>query len=625
MLHKLRSRAAAFVHDLAMIPLAWLGAWWLARDLAPIPAEAWPGLLLALLAVLPLQAASDWWFGLYRGVWRFASLPDLVRIGQAVLTGTLFSAVLLYTTGLAAPLPRAQLLLYGLLLLCLLALPRFWYRWWKDHRRNFHSAQRVLIVSAGSDGEMLARDMLRDPREAFRPIAFVDDDPAKQGKEIQGVRVVGPFAAMPDVVGSYAIDVVVLALTSADAAQMRRLVGLAERCGVPFRTVPRLNDLMHGRVGLRELRKVRIEDLLGRDPVSLDWPRISAGLAGRVIMVTGAGGSIGAELCRQIAGLEPAALILVDNSEYNLYRIELELGEQFAGLSLHGHLADVADPVAVDRLFARHRPQVVFHAAAYKQVPMLETQVREAVGNNVLGTRVVADAADRYDSAEFVLISTDKAVNPANVMGVTKRVAELYVQNLDARSATRFITVRFGNVLGSAGSVVPLFEEQIAAGADVTVTHPLMERYFMTVREACQLIMQASVLGEGGEIYVLDMGKAVNIRHLAEEMIRLSGKVPGRDVRIVYTGLRPGEKLHEELFHEREQLIETSHAQIRQARCRPVGWDLLVNRLAELEKACAVYDTERLGELLNWFVPERLPVASAAQGPATVVALGHHD
>lgn len=370
---------------------------------------------------------------------------------------------------------------------------------------------------------------------------------------------------------------------------------------------------------------MRIEDLLGREPINLDWPRIREGLTGRVIMVTGAGGSIGSELCQQIASLEPAALILLENSEYNLYRIELELREHFSELSLHAHLADITDAVACDRLFAKYHPQVVFHAAAYKHVPMLETQVREAVKNNILGTKVLAEAADRYGCSEFVLISTDKAVNPANVMGATKRVAEIYVQNLDAKSETRFITVRFGNVLGSAGSVVPLFEKQISAGGSVTVTHPKMERYFMTVREACQLIMQASVLGEGGEIFVLNMGKPVNISRLAEELIRLSGKVLGRDIKIVYTGLRPGEKLHEELFHERELLMETGHEQIRLARYREVGWDLLTNRLDELDKACAAYDTTRLGELLNWFVPERKRVGSTPEKPADVVALAQGD
>lgn len=624
-LERLRSRVAALLHDLLMIPVAWLGAYWLHFNLAAFPAPAGSEALTALILVLPLQAAVNWHFGLYRGVWRFASLPDLVRISRALVAGILISALALYATGMLAHVPRAVMPLYGLLLLGCLTLPRFFYRWWKDHRRNFRSAQRVLIVNAGKAGEMLVRDMLRDPRQAYQPVAFVDDERSKQGKEIQGIRVVGSYAAMPRVVQELGVDLIMLAVPSANAAQMRYLVALAEECGVPFRTAPHLEELMSGQIRVQELRKVRIEDLLGREPVNLDWPRIREGLTGRVIMVTGAGGSIGSELCRQIASLDPAALILLENSEYNLYSSELELREHFSELSLHAHLADITDAVACDRLFAKYHPQVVFHAAAYKHVPMLETQVREAVKNNILGTKVVAEAADRYGCSEFVLISTDKAVNPANVMGVTKRVAEIYVQNLNANSETRFITVRFGNVLGSAGSVVPLFEKQIKAGEAVTVTHPKMERYFMTVREACQLIMQASVLGQGGEIFVLNMGKPVNISRLAEEMIRLSGKVPGREIKIVYTGLRPGEKLHEELFHEREKLMDTSHEQIRLARYREVGWDLLTNRLDEVEKACVAYDTTRLGELLNWFVPERRRAGGTPEKAGEVVSLIQGD
>ncbi len=604
-LSKLFSRSVAFMHDLAMIPAAWLLAYWLRFNLGPIPDVSWHAALGSLLLVVPIQATVFWLFGLYRGVWRFASLPDLVRISKAAVIGILVSLGPIYLLNQFQGVPRSAPLLYVILLIFLLSAPRFAYRWVKDYWFNLRRGQRVLIVGAGRAGEMLARDLLRDRTRAYYPVAFIDDAREKQGKEIHGIRVYGPCQKMKQIANRLSVDVIVLAVPSATAEEMKRLVELAEACHIPFQTLPQLDDLAKGQVGASQLREVFIEDLLGRDPVLLDWPRIRAGLTGKVILVTGAGGSIGSELCRQIADLEPAALILFENSEFNSYSIELSLGEQYPHLSLHAHLGDVTDPVATERVYRRYRPQVVFHAAAYKHVPILEGQIREAIRNNVLGTQVQASAAHEFGCSEFVLISTDKAVNPANVMGASKRVAEIYCQNLDARSKTCFITVRFGNVLGSAGSVVPLFRRQIKAGGPVTVTHPRMERYFMTVREACQLIMQASVMGQGGEIFVLDMGKPIRITTLAEQMIRLSGKEPGKDIRIEYTGLRPGEKLYEELFHEREELMPTGHDQILLARYREMSWEMLNRKLKDMEQACASYDTDRLGELLNWFVPER--------------------
>jgi FlaA1/EpsC-like NDP-sugar epimerase len=588
-----------------MIPVAWFAAYWLSFDLGVFPVDALPIVIRDLLLVIPIQASVFWVFGLYRGVWRFASLPDLVRIGKAVTVGLLLSVVVIYAVFRLDGVPRSVPVMYGILLGCLLSMPRLIYRWMKDYRYHFRSARRVLIVGAGQAGEMLARDLLRTRRQAYQPVVFVDDDRQKWGKEIHGVRVTGSCDLMPNVVDELAIDLVMLALPSAHPAEMRRIVELAENCGVPFRTVPHMDDLVTGHVSIEELRRVHIEDLLGREPVSLDWPRIRSGLTGKVILVTGAGGSIGSELCQQIADLEPAVLILFENCEFNLYSAELDLRERFPQLSLHAHLGDITDKVATERVLEKYRPQVVFHAAAYKHVPMLESQIREAARNNILGTQIVADAAANNGADVFVLISTDKAVNPANVMGATKRVAEIYCQNLNAYSTTSFITVRFGNVLGSAGSVVPLFHKQIKAGGPVTLTHPEMERYFMTVREACQLIMQAGVLGGGGEIFVLDMGKRVKIRYLAEQMILLSGKVPGRDIRIEYTGLRPGEKLYEELFHEREKLMATEHEQILQAQYREMGWELLLKKFEELRFASDEYNVERLSEILNWFVPER--------------------
>ncbi len=619
-LKKLLSPGVAFIHDLLMIPIAWVGAHWLRFNLEGIPQPFLDRALVSLLLVIPAQAAVFWVFGLYRGVWRFASLPDLVRIGKAVGVGLLFVSLLVF--GVAeAGIPRSAPLLYAILLGLLLTAPRFLYRWVKDHRFGIRSGQRVLIVGAGGAGEMLVRDLLRNGRGAYLPVGFVDDDPRKRGKEIHGVRVLGPTTELRRLVNEFALDILMLAVPSASLEQRRRLVELAEECAVPFRTVPQLEDLVSGNVRIDQLREVVIEDLLGREPVSLDWEGIRAGVGGRVILVTGAGGSIGSELCRQIARMEPAALVLLDNSEFNLYAVDLELGERFPGVSRHAVLGDVVDRVAVERVFEKYRPQLVFHAAAYKHVPLLESHIREAVRNNVLGTREVALAADRYGCSEFVLISTDKAVRPANVMGTTKRVAEIFCHNLNARSSTRFVTVRFGNVLGSAGSVVPLFRRQIEAGGPVTVTHPKMERYFMTIREACQLIMQAGVMGGGGEIFVLDMGEPVRIAYLAEQMIRLSGKTPGEEVAIRYTGLRPGEKLYEELFHEREEPVPTSQPGILLARHSEMSWDVLNQCMKELQSASEQYDVERLAGVLGRVVPERSRESAPAQAPATVVPL----
>lgn len=602
---RLLNRGMAFLHDLIMIPLAWLGAYLLRFNLEAVPDWFLQQGLYMLLLVVPVQAAVFWLFGLYRGVWRFASLPDMIRIGKAVLVGTALVTLLIWLLRDFAGVPRSVPLLYAILLMIFLGVPRMVYRFFKDQRGRSGAGQRVLIVGAGSAGEMLARDLLRNADQAYLPVAFVDDDPGKQGRDIHGIQVVGRCEQLPAVCRKFAIDLVLLAVPSANKKQMQRIVEQVEQTGLPFRTLPPLKELMSGNVRIDQVREVQIDDLLGRDQVAPDWPAIEAGLSGRSVLVTGAGGSIGSELCRQLAQLPVESLILVENSEYNLFRIERELSGLAPELKVVPLLVDITETGIMERIFDRYRPRVVFHAAAYKHVPLLEQHVREAVRNNILGTRNVALAADHWGAEEFVLISTDKAVNPANVMGATKRAAEIYCQNLNGRSLTNFITVRFGNVLGSTGSVVPLFREQIERGGPVTVTHREMERYFMTTREACQLIMQASVLGKGGEIFVLDMGKPIRIQYLAEQMIRLSGKKPGEEIAIEYTGLRPGEKLYEELFHEKESLLPTAHEKILLARHRTVSWEELNRALDTAEKACSRYDCRALDEILTRLVPER--------------------
>ena len=597
-------RTGIITLDLLMVVLAWFGAYWLRFNFGAIPDAYLDRALGVAPYLVAIQAVLFRIFGVFRGVWRFTSLPDLIRIIKAVVAGTLLLTLLSFLLFRLAEVPRSVPFFYFLLLIGLMAGIRLAYRWLKEKSLAPILGKRVLLVGAGEAGELLARDLLRNPDSGYMPVAFVDDRARRHGKEVRGVPVVGAIEDIPGLVDKLEIDLILLALPSASTRQKRRAVNYCEQSGVKFQTLPNVEQLLTSGVSISDLREVSIEDILGRDPVSLDWQAIRSGLCGRKIMVTGAGGSIGSELCRQLARLEPSRLILLENSEYNLYRIEAELRKEFGDCQLDICLADVTDAPRIKQVFELYRPDVVFHAAAYKHVPLLEFQIREAVRNNVLGTRLVADCANRFGCHEFVLISTDKAVNPSSIMGTTKRLAEIYCQNLDARSQTRYVTVRFGNVLDSAGSVVPLFRRQIAAGGPVTVTHPDMERYFMTIPEACQLIMQASVIGAGGEIFVLNMGEPVKIRVLAEQMIRLSGKTPGEEIKIEYVGLRPGEKLYEELFHDDEHLQPTVHDEILLAQYRKVDWEQLDESVALLEQGCARLDEAALLKQLRKFVPE---------------------
>ncbi|MHB8621919.1 MAG: polysaccharide biosynthesis protein [Sulfuricaulis sp.] len=619
----LHSRTAVLAHDLLMIPIAWWGAYWLRFNLEAIPA----GYLIQALVLMPIvwlaQGGMFWYFGLYRGIWRFASIPDLTRIFKAVAAGLVIAATLSFILTRLENVPRSVFILDGILLVLLVGGPRFAYRWLKDrhlYRRNqdtkrfAHESKNALIVGAGRAGEMLARDLLRDFSSRYRPVAFVDDDLSKVGNEIHGLPVVGSCDEISKLTARFEIELILIALPSATTQQLRRTVEICEATGLTFRTLPRMQDLVSGRASVKDLRDVKIEDLLGREPVTLDWQAITQETHDKTILVSGGGGSIGAELCRQIAGLNPARLIILERSEFNLYSIDLELRQNFPNLTPVTILGDVCDAVTVEHVLRTYTPAVIFHAAAYKHVPMLEGQARAAVANNVLGTRTLASLADKYNCESFVMISTDKAVNPANVMGASKRVAEIYCQSLNTRSKTRFMTVRFGNVLGSSGSVIPLFQQQIARGGPVTVTHPEITRYFMTIPEACQLILQASVIGQGGEIFVLDMGEPVKIGYLAEQLIRLSGKKPGEDIKIAYTGLRPGEKLYEELFHDAEKLAQTGHPKIMLAHCRPVDKEVLEQVLGAMQAACNESDDSKLRELLAKLVPEQARVTATVPG-----------
>ncbi len=600
----LLNRWTAVLHDLLWIPLALELAYWLRFNFDTIPPEYLESLLKLALSAIPMQGAIFWLLGLYRGFWRFASIPDLIRILKAVGLGslllTLMASVVLRMHGV----PRSVLVLYPILLSSGLCLSRLTYRWFKDSRIKLQKKEgkRSLIVGAGRAGELLVRDLLHRPE--YLPLAFVDDDVQKHGREIHGIRVLGDTNSIQEIVKALGIELVLLAIPSADKSAIQRIVSLCNQANVQCRTLPSIFEMRGMDIDARRLRPVTVEDLLGRDVVKLDTLAISEYLRGKNVLVTGGGGSIGSELCRQIASIKPAKLIIIDSSEFNLYTIDHELRSDFPELKLVTVLGDIKNDERITWVFTKFSPHVIFHAAAYKHVPMLEINPAEAVTNNVLGTKIVADAADRYDAERFVLVSTDKAVNPANVMGTTKRIAELYCQNLNHRSKTKFITTRFGNVLGSAGSVVPLFEKQIKNGGPVTVTHPEITRYFMTIPEAVSLILQAGAMGDGGEIFVLDMGKPILIRELAEQMIKLSGLIPGKDIEIIYTGLRPGEKLFEEIFHQKEDLKPTSHEKLLLAKSREVDWEWLQQEIVHLQMAASMRNVQKLKQHLHNIVPE---------------------
>ncbi|VAX10797.1 UDP-N-acetylglucosamine 4,6-dehydratase [hydrothermal vent metagenome] len=602
-------RLLVSLYDLLTIPLAWFGAYFFRFNLEPLSTSILEQVLYTLPLLFIVQGLVYRWQGLYLGVWRFASIPDFMRIVKAVVIGVSISVALVFIFNRMEGMPRSIFPLYGMLLFLLLGGARISYRIFKDRRILDKDARPVLIVGAGRGGEIVARELNQPQSQnsGYLPVGFVDDARGKQGREVQGLQVLGRICDVATVVAKHEIKLIIIAMPSVSSAKMREIVSLCEKLDIDFRTLPRVSDMALGKISVNTLREVSIDDLLGRDQVKLDWESIKSGINDKTIMITGGGGSIGSELCRQIAIMNPAALIIFERSEFNLYEIEKELSQKFPEMLLYACLGDVSDRISVDHVMSKFRPNVVFHAAAYKHVPMLQHQVREAVKNNVLGTKVLAESSNKHGVDCFVMISTDKAVNPTNVMGASKRVAEIFCQNFNSRATTSFITVRFGNVLGSAGSVVPLFKAQLKKGGPLTVTHPDMLRYFMTIPEACQLIMQSAVMGKGGEIFVLDMGEPVNITYLAEQMIRLSGKEPGKDVEIVYTGLRPGEKLFEELFHESESLSSTRHEKVMLANYREVDWKFMSKNLDEVESKCATYDEDGIYELVKTFVPEMKP------------------
>ncbi len=559
----------ALGHDVTAAVISWYLAYWL-RFNTEIPQFNIPNMVESMLWVVPLQAVIFFGFGMYRGMWRYASVPDLQRIAMAVGLSTLTIAmVLLLLPQQQPPVPRSVILLNPILLILLLGGSRLGYRVWKERRlRNVLGSPGMPAVILGAGDA--AADLLKNLARAgdWRVLGLFDDNPAKRGRQIQGVNVLGALEDLVDLAPRLGVERAIIAMPSASHQSRRRALEICRRAGVEALTVPSYQDLMSGKVTVSQVRNIELDDLLGRDPVLLDESRLQQWIRGSSILVTGAGGSIGSELCRQIARFEPAQLVLYEHNEFALYRMEQEFAEQYPGIELNCVIGDVKNAARVAEALTAYRPRLVFHAAAYKHVPLMEEDnAWEAIQNNVLGTWRVAEAAIAHGVEKFVLVSTDKAVNPSNVMGASKRLAEIVCQGLQAASATRFVTVRFGNVLGSAGSVVPKFREQIARGGPITVTHPEITRYFMSIPEAAQLVLQAGFMGTGGEIFVLDMGEPVKIVDLARELIRLSGYAEP-DIGIQFTGLRPGEKLYEELLADGEHTLPTPHPKLRIANSR---------------------------------------------------------
>ncbi len=574
--------------------------------------QFWLFLPLMLAVRLPLFYA----FGLYHRLWRYASVNEQVAIAEACALGSALAAIIilwvLVPLGVMAFFARSLLLIEGMLTLLLVGGLRFSFRLSGPTGPRLpeirtpadRSRRRVLIFGAGDAGAMIVREIRSNPALGLEPVAFLDDDPAKKGLRIHDVPVLGDRGALEQATAAQGVDTAIIAMPTAPGRVVREIAEQCRQKGLPLKTIPGLYEILSGSVKVSAIREVQLDDLLRRAPIKMDLKEIGQYLGGARVLVTGAGGSIGSELCRQIAHFTPQRLVLFELGENNLFQIHRELRTRFPSLSIAPVIADIRDRGKLDCVFGQEQPQIVFHAAAYKHVSLSEENVDEAVQNNIIGTRNVLDACIRYDVRQFVLISTDKAVNPKGVMGACKRVAELLVQDAARRHGRAFVAVRFGNVLGSSGSVVPLFREQIAAGGPVTVTDPAVERYFMTIPEAVSLIIQAAALGDGGKVLVLDMGEPVKICDLAADLIRLSGFEPQRDIDIVFTGLKPGEKLREELFTGQEQRQATRHQQIFVAQSEIHSGDDLQREIAELEVLLGTRDAAQLKAKLKEIVPE---------------------
>jgi FlaA1/EpsC-like NDP-sugar epimerase len=606
-----KRRLSVFISDTLLISLALCLAFLLRFDFT-IPQQQLELFWECLLVVMIVKPLVFVMIGFYNSLWRYASVQDAVEILKGVTLSSVLAVASVLFLRQFTPIPRSIFVLDWILLFALLAASRLVWRFWRETYVVSRSCEgpQTLIVGAGEAGSLLLKEIRRQPHAAYRVIGFVDDDPEKKGMKLHGVPVLGATKQLKALIVANEVEDVIIAMPSADGKTIRNIMDSCKNANVTFKTLPSIGELIDGTLTISQIKNVEIEDLLGRDPVVLDRDLIGGYLSGKRVLVSGAGGSIGSEICRQVAQFGPEKLILLDQAETPLYEIEKELSARFPALRILPLMADVRDRDKIMLVFEEFAPEVVFHAAAYKHVPMMEYNPAQAVLNNVFGSRNIADAAHRFKVSNMVMISTDKAVNPTNVMGATKRVAEIYIQALSRTSRTRFTTVRFGNVLGSNGSVIPLFKKQIAKGGPVTVTDKRIIRYFMTIPEATQLVLQAGSMGSGSEILVLDMGDPVRIVDLAEELIRLSGLTPYEDIDIVVTGLRPGEKLYEELLVDGEGVLPTAHDKIKVLA--PVHIDIqpVKDELDRLYKAAFSNSVHELIQSLKLLVPEFKPAHS---------------
>jgi len=553
----------AFAYDITAALLAWYGAF-LLRFNFEFPPGYFSLMKETLIIVIPLQAITFLTFSLYRGAWRFASVPDLKRILLTVATSNIAIVALFLILNMSIPVPRSILIIDPVLLVLMMGGGRFFYRSIREHHLYgpyLKKGEPVIIFGANATAISLVKDLTQSGQ--WRVVALLDNDETMHGREINGVKVLGNITSLPKVAHRFSARHVIIAMPSASYQDRRKILDLVNQLELEAHTVPGIDDLISGRLNISQIRRVDVEDLLGRDAVDLDNSGLQRLIGQHPVLISGAGGSIGSELCRQIVKFNPSHLICLDISEYALYELEQEFSSQRIPIKIVFVVGDVKNAVRLDGLLKRYDPKIVFHAAAYKHVPLMENEnVSEALNNNVLGTFILAQACKRAKIEKFILISTDKAVNPTNVMGATKRLAEMVCQALQEKKGTQFVMVRFGNVLGSSGSVIPKFREQIRTGGPVTVTHPEITRYFMSIPEAAKLVMQASLMGNGGKIFVLNMGEPVRIADLAKNMIKLSG-FSEDEIKIEFSGLRPGEKLFEELFADNELTVTTSHEKLR--------------------------------------------------------------